>query len=365
MANNSCLQPAYAAVNHICHIFARPAFYEMSDSCNLKCEGCYFFDPGTLHAQKLDSSEFDEKWNALLAQEKLRGVTMPYFLGAEPALEQKRLLVAKRYFRRGNLGTNGTIRLDPEIPFRISISAWAADEKSDSWLRGASALRKALRLYQGDKRAILLYTVNPTNIDQVSIMARIARDHGLPLTFNLWSPTESILSRLSSFNGNDNEFFRISTPENSLLFDDYDLQRTRDTLDQVIYDFPDTVIYSQSYNHWSTRKGRLYTLNPETNIAEDCGSRIIGNFRYYGMNLQTQPVKCCTAAVDCENCRLYSGGWSSHFSPAPKQIESLAGFVDWLETVLTIGKIFLLQETDPEAFVSGSNRPKMAMETMN
>jgi hypothetical protein len=353
------LEPAYTAVNQICHIFARPAFYEISDSCNLKCEGCYFFDPLAHHPEKLGRSEFNEKWMSLLAQEHARGVTMPYFLGAEPTLEQKRLLIAKQYFKRGNLGTNGTIRLDPEIPFRISISAWAADENDDSWLRGANALRKALRLYEGDKRAILLYTVNPANIDQVSTMARIAQDHGLPLTFNLWSPTTSLLSRLSSFSGNDDQFFRISTPEKSLIFSESDLRRARESLAQAIEDFPDTVVYSHAYNRWSTQPGPLYPMDPESNIAQDCGSRISDGFRYYGMDLQPQPVKCCTAAIDCENCRLYSGGWSSHFTPTPQQVESLSGFKQWLDMILTIGRIFLLPETDPEAFVDQQHRPQL------
>lgn len=356
---NPELMPAYKAVNQICHIFARPAFYEISDKCNLKCEGCYYFDPETVHPVKQEENTFDDKWPVLLKNEKARGVTMPYFLGAEPVLEQTRLMTAAKYFKRGNLGTNGTIRLDPEIPFRLSISAWAADEKDDSWLRGAHALRKALRLYQGDKRAILLYTVNPTNIDQVPEMARIAKDHGLPLTFNLWSPTTSLLSRLSSFSGNDDQFFRISTPEKSLVFGSSDLERTRDVLGQALDDFPDTVIYSHAYNRWSTQRGPLYPLDAKTGVAYDCGSRIHGSFKYFGMDLESQAIKCCTSAIDCENCRLYSGGWSSHFSPRPYQVASLAAFKEWLDMILTIGRIFLLPETDPEAFVDDCHWPQV------
>ena len=277
--NHPEMRVDYEVATRICHIFARPAFYEISDRCNLKCEGCYYFDPATFQEGGAHRGKFDSEWEAFLARERSRGVTMPYFLGAEPALEEKRLLVAARYFRRGNLGTNGTVRLDPEIPFRISISAWAADEGEDARLRGGSALRKALRLYQGDSRAIILYTVNPANIDQVPLMARICRDYGLPLTFNLWSPTTSLLGRLVSFTGNDDAFFRISTPEQSLLMGDADLGRVRDVLAQAMDDFPDTIIYSAAYNRWSTRSGPLYELDPQTGIAQDCGSRIVGSFK--------------------------------------------------------------------------------------
>lgn len=344
----------YKAANRICHIFARPAFYEISDRCNLKCEGCYYFDPAVFHGEPVDRAPFDGAWDAFLAGECARGVTMPYFLGAEPALEERRLIAGGRHFKRGNVGTNGTIRLDPEIPFRISLSAWAQDEDEDARLRGGSTLRKALRHYQGDGRAIVLFTVNPASIDQVPVMAEVCRDHGLPLTFSLWSPTTSLLARLQSFAGNDNAFFRISSPDKSLLLGDDDLARVHDTLAQAIEDYPETVIYSHAYNRWSTRRGPLYELDPETGLAEDCGSRVGGAFRYYGMDLQPQSVKCCTPAVDCRNCRLYSGGWSSQFSPRPERVATLAAFTEWLDMVLTIGRIFLRPEVDPEAFVGDS-----------
>ena len=353
------LRGEYAAAACISHLFARPAFYEVSDRCNLKCEGCYYFDPAAFREAPADRGRFDAEWDAFLAQERARGVTMPYFLGAEPALEERRLIAAARYFRRGNLGTNGTIRLDSEIPFRISISAWAADEADDARLRGGSTLRKALRLYRGDDRAIVLYTVNPTNIDQVPAMARACRDHGLPLTFNLWSPTTGLLARLQSFTGNDDAYFRISTPERSLQLGDADLARVRDSLARAMQDFPDTVIYSDAYNRWSTRHGPLYALDAETGVAEDCGSRIVGGFRYHGMDLQSQPVKCCTPAVDCRTCRMYSGGWSSQFVPRPGQVATISGFADWLDMVLTIGRVFLRPEIDPEAFVGAPVRRKV------
>jgi hypothetical protein len=345
------LRPMLDAALHICHLFGRPAFYEMSDRCNLKCEGCYFFDPAVFETDRPDREKFDSQWSGFLAAERARGVSMPYFLGAEPALEEARLITAARYFSRGNIGTNGTVRLDPDIPFRISISAWALDAADDARLRGGNALRKALRLYAGDDRAIVLFTVNRETIDQVPAMARMCRDHGLPLTFSLWSPTVSLLSRLENFAGNDDAFFRISKPDSSLQFDDRDLDRARDVLGRATEDFPETVIYSHAYNRWSTSPGPLYDLDPETGIARDCGSLIVGNFQYFDMALSPKNVKCCTPAVDCQQCRVYSGGWSSWFAPPPERIATLDGFRDWLDMVLTIGRIFLRPAVDPEAFV--------------
>lgn len=344
------LKHLYHIAKGIVGLFKLPAFYEMSEQCNLKCEGCYYFDSETYQPHRSTRHHFDGHWEAFLAGEAARGVTMPYFLGAEPALEKQRLVVASRYFRRGNIGTNGTVYLDPEIPFRISISAWAAAEGDDVQLRGGKALRRALKLYRDDPRAIVLYTLNRCNVIQARDMVRLCQDHGLPVTFNLWSPTFNLLSRLNHYTGNDDQFFRISTPEHSLRFSDEDLLRARDTLGQLIDDYPDTVIYSHAYNRWSTSPGPLYRLN-EDSVAENCGSRILGSFKYYGMDLQPQAVKCCTPAVDCRECRLYSGGMSSQFLPKPEQVRSKQGFIDWLDIILTIGRIFLRPEIDPQVFV--------------
>ncbi|WP_127026007.1 hypothetical protein [Rheinheimera mangrovi] len=355
LKDHPCLENYYDTAKYIINSFRLPAFYEVSDRCNLKCEGCYYFDADTFQPNLSVRRDYDAQWNNFLGNEVIKGVTMPYFLGAEPALEQHRLIVASNHFNRGNIGTNGSIFLNPEIKFRISISAWSASESDDIRLRGKSALLQALKLYQGDPRAIVLYTINSQNIAQAKDIAHLCQDHGLPVTFNLWSPTKKLIEKLNNYTGNDNNFFRISTPDTSLRFSNDDLLQVQDTIGQLIEDYPDTVIYSHAYNKWSTTPGPLYKLD-SGNVAENCGSRIGGQFKYYGMDLASKPIKCCTAAIDCNECRLYSGGMSSHFLPLPEQIDSLEGFLDWLDIILTIGRIFLRPETDPKAFTSKLDR---------
>lgn len=349
--NNPKLESLYKTAKQVIEAFRLPAFYEVSNHCNLKCEGCYYFDSDTYKPHLHNKKKYNSEWEAFLQNEVDKGVTMPYFLGAEPAMEEHRLITASKYFKRGNIGTNGTIHLDPEIQFRISISAWSASEEDDIKLRGKSALSKALTLYRNDPRAIVLYTLNKQNISQAKDITKMCQEHGLPITFNLWSPTYNLIARLNNFTGNDKNFFRISTPEESLRFLDEDLRQVRDTLDQLIDDYPETVIYSHAYNHWSTKPGSLYELD-NNNVAKNCGSRITDPFKYYGMDLEPQAMKCCTTAIDCRECRLYSGGMSSHFLPTPEQVQTIQGFTEWLDIILTIGRIFLRPETDPKAFVS-------------
>jgi hypothetical protein len=323
--------PRYEAAKSVVRVFRKPAFYEITQRCNLLCEGCYYFEGG-LHTPVAEEKAA-RVWEEFFAAEAGRRISMAYFVGAEPALEQERLVTAARYFPYGNIGTNGTIRIDPVVPFRIGVSVWAGDDDTDMRMRGGSAFRKAFRNYRGDPRAIVLYTLSRWNVSSVRIVAEMCRDNGLPLTFNMYSPTATFLSRLRRGDANDTRFFRESRPSDTPAFAKEDLARVRDTVRGLMEEFPDTVIYSRAYNDWATKEAPLYEIDPATGIAPHCGSRIIGGFSYFGSDLKPMDVKCCTPDVVCSQCRMYSGGWSSKFQPTERDVAGEAAFSSWLEMI--------------------------------
>jgi hypothetical protein len=122
---------------------------------------------------------------------------------------------------------------------------------------------------------------------------------------------------------------------------DDDLARTRDELGQLIDDYPQTVVYSHAYNRWSTQPAPLYDIDPETGIARHCGSRMVEPMRYFTTDLQHRHVKCGTPDVDCLQCRMYSGGWSSKFTPQPWNATSAASLEDWLDMIEVLRRIFV------------------------
>ena len=54
-------------------------------------------------------------------------------------------------------------------------------------------------------------------------------------------------------------------------------------------------------------------------------------------------MKCCTFDIDCSQCRIYSGGWSSKFEPRPEDLADITAFERWLDMVDTAGRIFVLE----------------------
>jgi len=348
------LAARYEAAKSTIRHFRKPAFYEVTQRCNLKCEGCYYFES---ERAPVDEQEQVAQWERFFSIEAQRQVSMAYFVGAEPALHQERLMAAAGHFSHGNVGTNGTIRIDSAIPFRISISMWAGDDDTDKTLRGASVFRKAFRNYRGDRRAIVYYTLSRWNLDGARTIAEMCRDSGLPLTFNLYSPTATYLAKLAANLPNDEEFFRISRPEDTPMLSDEDLARAEGAVLDLMEDFPETVLYSRAYNRWSTRPGPLHELDAD-GTARFCGSRITSSMHYYGADLSRRDVKCCTPDLDCSQCRIMSGGWSTKLSPDADDLADADAFSDWLEMLEALKRIFVYEHG---AAATGANEPAAAI----
>src|ERR1700754_3211627 len=191
---NPHLAPRYEDAKKIIRIFRKPAFYEVTQRCNLKCEGCYYFEGNFKPVKEQDKIS---EWEHFFAHEKERGVSIAYFVGAEPALEQERLVAAAKIFPYGNVGTNGTVKIDPIVPYRISISMWAGDDDTDKKLRGASVFKKAFKNYHGDPRVLVYFTLSRWNLGTVRTVVEMCRDNGFPITFNLYSPSITFLQKLN------------------------------------------------------------------------------------------------------------------------------------------------------------------------
>lgn len=336
LAADASLGPRYEAAKATVRHFRKPAYYEVSQRCNLWCEGCFYFEnEGRL---KVENEPVLSDWDAFYKAEAERGVSMAYFVGAEPALEWRRLLAASKYLPIGNIGTNGTIKLHPDLRYRIQVSVWG-DEKAEAELRGGSVMRKALRNYEGDDRALMLLTLMPWNLHTVPEVLRACRDHGLPASFNMFSPTVDYLKKINAGQSADGQFFRLAPERGAPSFSDDDLRRVSDTLTQAMEDFPDTVLCSPKFRDKITTPGPMFPIDPETGIADGCRSRIVGDFRYYAADLTSRSIKCCTPNVDCSECRLYSGAWSTILIPENGYLQSKETFASWLDMMETLARI--------------------------
>jgi hypothetical protein len=306
----------------------RSSTYEITDRCNLRCEGCFFFD-GDEYAGRSELTE-NAQWEAFFAAEAGRGINFAYLAGAEPSMVPDRLKIAAEHFPRGTIVTNGTRRIDPALPFRLHISLWGDGEMSAK-LRGGDVFHKPLRMYAEDPRAVFMMTVSKQNAHQIEKVAEACAEYGVKLTFSHFSPPETYLKKLEEGAEKD-DFFHASSRDDNMLLDPATLRRVREAIERVMERFPDTIVYSREYNNWTTQPEGLYEIDPKTGWALDCAPRSVSYYERFRPDQSSEGAKCCLPNLDCRHCRAYAVAQPSMMSWFRKQSQDLPGFRRWLGT---------------------------------
>jgi len=302
-----------------------PSNYDISDTCNLRCEGCLFFDGADRHGH--DDAADDAAWDRFFAEEAARGVNFAYIAGAEPALVPNRLRSAHRHIANGVIFTNGTRRIPPEIDFRIHVSVWGAPAEN-ARLRGADNVTKAIRHYAGDPRATFIYTIGRTNIADIFETARVMHAAGCTLSFNYFSPTTSYLGKLAAQSGAD-DYFKISSADENLVLTRDDFAAARREIEHARAAFGETILYSLDYDTWVTGEAP-HGVDPETGIATHCGNRLTAKHVHYSVDLRRSSGKCCSPNIDCRECRAYAPGYGTYLSRYPAIRHDPAELDRWL-----------------------------------
>lgn len=299
--------------------------FDVANICNLKCEGCLFFE-GETFAQHLDSKTSDE-WDRMFAGEAARGVNLAYMSGAEPSLVPDRIRISQRHIPRGIVFTNGTHRIPDDIQYRIHVSTWGVGETTKT-LRVADVLRKALKNYQGDRRAVFVFTITALNIDDIVPMAQLANDNGVPLTFSYFSPTTLYNEKRQYSSVVNSEYFRMGNSDTTpvLKRELYDLAREK--ILESMQLFPKTIEYSLAYDTWVTQD-TLYEVDRNTGIAKNCGVLQTGQI-HHSIDHSTGG-KCCSPNINCSDCRAYSMANTTFFARLRQMLRSEKGRRDWLE----------------------------------
>lgn len=282
----------------------RPSQYDLSNVCNLVCEGCLFFAGSDYegHTSVTDLEQIDR----FFAAEAARGINYVEVAGAEPSLVESKLVVMARHIPRGVIYTNGTRKLTRELNYRLQISLWGLPEESAK-LRGADIFTKQVRNYGSDPRAIFVFTITSQNVNSIPEMARLCADKGLRLSFNHYSPTTDYLTRLDDARLDRSDYFRFSHSQDNLLLSPNDLARSQALISEAMDNYPQSILYDPHFNEWIHRPEGLYDIDPATGIATNCAARVTPHYRHFHVDLQDAgEVKCCTPNIDCQDCRLYA-----------------------------------------------------------
>jgi len=302
----------------------RPSQIDITHSCNIRCEGCYFFSEelDQFQAPK-DETTFDD----FIAQEKARGTNFLTVVGGEPSLMLDRLKKVYDNFKL-IVVTNGIRRIPTEgfenMP--IAVSVWG-DHETDTRLRGNGKLdvfAKGLKNYKDDRRAIWYFTANPGHVHEIESVVGQIVDNGNFMGFNFYGDIANHGGDLDHRQGFD---------------------RVRREIDRMIERYPERVINTSYMNQVITTR-KLYdddwgfsvcaTLsdNIEKNRKRfENGNPYLPHYRVYNPDLKTTRGCCRSDKWDCENCYDTWANISWIIVNVEKHLGSVQEFTHWLTSV--------------------------------
>ena len=303
----------------------RSSIYDVTNRCNLRCKGCFFFSSGE---DKAAAEETDiRKWEAFIDREKERGVNLAILIGGEPTLCMDRV---EAFYKRlpSFCATNGLIKLDrdrfPDL--MVGISLWG-DEEDEKLLRGKDAFAISSKNYEGDPNAYYLYTITPHQLGKTDRIIRKIRDVGLKVHMQLLSNDEGV----DGFSWRPDELAAI-----------------RDEMDDALDRYPETVV-SSKYYHEIITTGRMldraFGWRECPSVTEPLDSRDpkprrLIHFIRWASDLETMH-RCCTSETrDCSTCKDGAAHMSWVMVNKRAHIRTEKDLRNWIEVYEMFAKLY-------------------------
>lgn len=315
----------YKRYRAISRLNIRSSIYDVTNRCNLRCRGCFFFSSSE---DRVAKEEMDlQKWEAFIDREKERGVNLAILIGGEPTLCLDRV---EAFYRRlpTFCATNGLIRLprDRFPDLMVGISLWG-DEEDERLLRGRDTFSISSRNYEGDPHAYYLYTITPRQIGKTERIVRRIRDAGLKLHMQLLSNDEGV-----------DQFF----------WTDEELMDIRAEMDHMLDSYPETVVSSRYYHQIITTGkmfGRRFGWDECPSLTEpldrrDPRPRRLTGFIRWASDLRTMH-RCCTSETrDCSTCKDGAAHMSWVMVNKRAHIRTEQDLKNWVEVYEMFAKLY-------------------------
>ncbi len=297
------------------YFFLRESTYDMTRRCNIRCNGCYYYEGGK---QFTAENRDPQAWRDLMRREKERGITFVVLAGAEPSLVPELCRVCYEEIPLGAIATNGLKPIPRAIDYKIHISVWGSDETSFRTRNARDMLVRQMENYGDDPRAVFVYTFTRDNTHEAREVADQLSHGGCRLTFNMFSAPV----------GYDGE----------LKHDEASLARTRKTMLDLLEQYPETVLFSAYSAAAHTHRLGLHDLYgcsyPRKNPSTDVG--LGRSFRQYRTDLSwDRRAACCVPDTDCRDCRHYAAGSAVVTARLFRHADDPRTFRAWLDYVDT------------------------------
>jgi len=304
----------------------RSSIYDLTNRCNLRCKGCFFFSSGEHRvAEERDIG----KWEQFIDREKERGVNLAILIGGEPTLCMDRLAA---FYKRlpTYCATNGLIKVprDQFPDMMVGISLWGGGE-DEKVLRGKDTFAVSSKNYEGDPYTYYLYTITPKQVGKIEPVIKRIVDVGLKVHLQLLSNDEGV----------DGFSWR---PE--------ELRDLRFEMDEMLDSYPKTIISSKYYHEVITTgvmQGRRFGWNECPSVTESMDNRQppvrrLIHFYRWAADLKTVH-RCCTSATrDCSTCKDGAAHMSWIMVNKREHMNTTQDLQNWIEVYEMFAKLYRL-----------------------
>ncbi|HOZ60706.1 MAG TPA: radical SAM protein [Smithellaceae bacterium] len=316
----------YDRYRRIANLNIRSSIYDVTNRCNLRCRGCFFFSSGENHVKEETNIK---QWEAFIDKERKRGVNLAILIGGEPTLCMDRV---EAFYKRlpSYCATNGLIKIprDKFPDMMVGISLWGSSE-DEKILRGKDTFAISSKNYEGDPYTYYLYTITPKQVGKVESVVKRIVDVGLKVHLQLLSNDEGM------------EGFSWRPEE---------LRDLRFEMDEMLDQYPRTVISCKYYHEIITTgkmMGRTFGWRECSSVTESLDNRQppvkrLIHFYRWAADLKTVH-RCCTSATrDCSTCKDGAAHMSWVMVNKRDHLNSTRDLQNWIEVYEMFAKLYRL-----------------------
>ena len=315
----------YERYKKISRLNIRSSIYDVTDRCNLRCKGCFFFSSGE-HERASEEKDVN-KWHTFVEKEMDRGVNLAILIGGEPTLCMDRI---EAFYKRlpTFCATNGLIKIprDRFPDMMVGLSLWG-DAKDEIALRGQDTFKITSTNYEGDPHAYYLYTITPKQLGKTGKIIQKIEDIGLKVHMQLLSNDEDV---------------------NGFSWQPEELLDIRDEMDSMLDAFPKTLVSSKYYHKVITTGKMLdrtfgWSECPSVTITRDTRKpqpKRLTNFIRWASDLETVH-RCCTSETrDCSTCKDGAAHMSWVMVNKRAHIKTTEDLQNWIEVYEMFAKLY-------------------------
>ena len=173
----------------------RTSEYHLTNACNIRCQGCWFFEQG--HDRETKEATDLAAWEAFVRTEREeRRITTALIIGGEPTLFPERIHSFVRHMKYVTVSSNGLQALPREGFENVAIGLTLfGGGPLDDELRAIKVngrrfdglFDRALENYAGDPRAAFVFALTEDGLPYIDDTVRRIHENGNAVTFNFYS----------------------------------------------------------------------------------------------------------------------------------------------------------------------------------